>query len=368
VISVSATDIGDELAPYSNTGAAIDIAAPGGDSATDRNFDGLPDGVLSTLGADTDSNPSTPPAPTVATLDGTSMATPHVAGVAALMRALRPALSGEEFDTLLAAGRLTRDLGPPGRDDDFGHGLLDARRALLAALELENGGTLPGILAASPTTLDFGAFLQARELELFNAGGSPVTVTAISPDRPWLAVTPLETDANGIGRYEVAVDRAQLPEQGAFAGRIEIDADTVATSVAVRVIQAPPDSLADAGLTFLIFVDPDAPPDATFQATALTARDGVYRFRRTDLPAGDYEIYAGSDFDNDNVICEPGESCGIFPTLDDPATVTLETTDLDDLDFVISYRTNFEVSAAAGAATSAARRTGGGFRISKPGS
>ncbi|MGB1090987.1 MAG: S8 family serine peptidase, partial [Oceanobacter sp.] len=47
VLSVSAVDAEDELADYSNRGAYIDIAAPGGDVSADRNFDSQPDGILS---------------------------------------------------------------------------------------------------------------------------------------------------------------------------------------------------------------------------------------------------------------------------------------------------------------------------------
>ena len=173
----------------------------------------------------------------------------------------------------------------------------------------------------------------------------------------------MDADAGGLGSYDVRVDRAQLPETGSFSGRLVIGADTGGITVAVRVTQAPTDSRADAGRTFLIFVDPNAPPDATFPADELTAQNGFYAFQRTGVAPGDYEIYAGSDFDNDGVICEPGESCGIFPTLDDPTTLTIGDTDVVGVDFVTAFRASFEVETASAADRARPER---GFRIRKP--
>lgn len=62
---------------------------------------------------------------------GTSMASPVVAGVAALLWARFPALTNVELRQLLAESAI--DLGAPGRDDFFGWGRIDARRALAQA-------------------------------------------------------------------------------------------------------------------------------------------------------------------------------------------------------------------------------------------
>src|SRR5690606_18049196 len=65
-------------ASYSNYGSTVDIAAPGGEQAEDADNDGNPDGVLSTVGD------------SVVFYQGTSMAAPHVAGLAMLMKSLDP--------------------------------------------------------------------------------------------------------------------------------------------------------------------------------------------------------------------------------------------------------------------------------------
>ncbi len=131
VISVSAVDYLSSPTYYSNFGPQIDVAAPGGDNSVDLNGDGYPDGVWSTMGNDASGQIEMVYRP----LQGTSMAAPHVAGVAALMKGLWPAMDPNAFNALLVGGAITDDLGQPGRDDRYGHGLINAQKALLAALD-----------------------------------------------------------------------------------------------------------------------------------------------------------------------------------------------------------------------------------------
>jgi subtilisin family serine protease len=67
-------------------------------------------------------------------LDGTSMATPHVSGVAALIWSVNPSWTNAQIRQALES--TAQDLGPAGRDNSYGHGLVQAK----AALDLLGGG------------------------------------------------------------------------------------------------------------------------------------------------------------------------------------------------------------------------------------
>ncbi len=94
VITVAATNRNGGKAYYSNFGAIVDVAAPGGDVRS-----GTANGVLSTLNSGT----TTPGSNTYAFYQGTSMATPNVAGVVALMLSVNSALTPNEVESRLKA-------------------------------------------------------------------------------------------------------------------------------------------------------------------------------------------------------------------------------------------------------------------------
>lgn len=107
MLTVAATDLGDVKATFSNWGERIDVAAPGV-------------AITSTL-----------PNNTYGTYSGTSMATPHVAGVAALVKSKFPNLTAGELLQVIRTS--ADDLGVPGKDDSYGYGRLNAYKALQVA-------------------------------------------------------------------------------------------------------------------------------------------------------------------------------------------------------------------------------------------
>lgn len=125
VIAVGATRYDKALAAYSNYGQSLDLVAPGGDTSVDQNGDGYGDGILQNT-----FNPSTkvPTAFGYYFFQGTSMATPHVAGVAALVIAHGNAVTPDQVRSALQESAL--DLGSAGWDSTYGYGLLDAAAAL----------------------------------------------------------------------------------------------------------------------------------------------------------------------------------------------------------------------------------------------
>ena len=92
VIAVAATNRNGGRSFYSNYGAVVDLAAPGGDLTS-----GPTNGILSTL----NSGRTTAAADSYAFNQGTSMASPHVAGVAALLYELDPAITPDQVESIL---------------------------------------------------------------------------------------------------------------------------------------------------------------------------------------------------------------------------------------------------------------------------
>lgn len=334
VIGVSATTITNDIASYSNFGSSIDVAAPGGSNITDLNGDGLGDGVISTTGDDSAGGPIEFG---YLSQSGTSMAAPHVAGVAALMKAIHPALTPAQFNAALSAGELTDDLGDPGRDDHFGYGLINAQKAVITATRLANGqGIDPGpILTASASTLNFGGFNNTLSLNLQNVGTGNLTISGASANAPWIALAPPPT-ANGLGVYQINIDRSDLAD-GAYQAVLTFNssANRVQVNIIMQVSSA--GITADAGLMYIILVDENG--DTVVPARLVTTTDGSYPFTLNNVPAGQYRLFAGTDADDDAVLCDAGEACGAFATLDSPTIVAVND-NLRNLEFESGFRVN----------------------------
>ncbi|MHC4446046.1 MAG: S8 family serine peptidase, partial [Planctomycetota bacterium] len=301
VISVSAVNFNKGLAWYSNFGSKIDVAAPGGDTSADLNADGFPDGVLSACGDDT-SGPSI--LFTYCFFQGTSMASPHMAGVVALMKAVDPTMKPVNLDQWLASGLITEDLGVTGRDDQFGWGLIDAFKAVLAV-----GGPLPALLVANPASINFAPSANDIALDLTNEGGSSttLTITNITTNEPWLTVTPTITPpgidltpADPPAIFTVTVNRALLTV-GLHDAEITITSDAANDPVKIPVsVQEGTFFVGgNAGFHYVLMSDPDTLQTRYQVEVGYNLATGVYSYAFTGVRSGTYQIFAGTDSDND---------------------------------------------------------------------
>jgi serine protease len=118
-IAVGATDYANAVTSYSNRGTGLDLVAPGGDVGSDRNGDGYGDGILQETNYGYWS---------YWFFEGTSMASPHVAAVAAMLISHGAATTPEDIRQALTATAM--DIGEPGYDKVSGHGLVQAFDAL----------------------------------------------------------------------------------------------------------------------------------------------------------------------------------------------------------------------------------------------
>lgn len=347
VLGVGAVDIDKARAPYSNFGTAS-VVAPGGNTARDVNGDGKPDGVLSTAASDSSGTLVND----YAIWQGTSMATPHMAGVLALMKSVAPNLTPQDIERLLASGALTEDLGTPGRDEQFGDGLINAYKAVVAAADSAGQPVNPmPILTISPAALNFGISLDSQTLTVLNGGGGELIVNPPTEDSGgWLSVTPTQVNADGTGSYTVAVRRENLAD-GVYSATMTFtsNADTISVSVIMQVANHL--SVGSVGQQYVLLIKPDS-GETVKDATGQLQPDGRYTFTLSDIPAGTYQLFAGSDANNDLFICDAGESCGAYVTLDAPVTIEVDR-DMSGLDFVSSYLVQLP-----GVQTTAKRETG----------
>jgi len=192
VICVGATKYDANLTWYSNYGTDLELVAPGGAycasaddwlclflgypySYNDQNGDGWPDGVLQeTFGADY-------------TFDdwfyeGTSMASPHVAAIAALTigkaKGLGRTLTPQQVRDILASS--ARDKGSPGYDSTYGWGLVDAYAALAQvgpspSPTPEPSPTPTQTPTATPTPIPCGAPKITSHSDTSRSGGGTVS-------------------------------------------------------------------------------------------------------------------------------------------------------------------------------------------------
>jgi len=216
VIAVAASDWrGFMVTRYSNFGPAVKIMAPGGDVQRDDNGDGNPDGVLSMV---------SPADGTYAYYNGTSMASPHVAGVAALLLSCEPALTPAQILDRLQSTALPRTSAqcPNG----CGAGLLNAAAAI--------GTCGPPLMSLALSPADSKLHPNGDHEPMIATaaqGGVPkagVTVTFSSDNTTVASVSPASavTDSKG---------QAQATVVGQNKGDVQVHASAGGTNAQAHV-------------------------------------------------------------------------------------------------------------------------------------
>jgi subtilisin family serine protease len=159
-MAVAATESDDDWASFSGHLPYVDVAAPG-----DFIYSTYPGGYVY--------------------LDGTSMATPFVSGLAALVWSLDSALPNGQVRSIIQNTAV--DLGAPGKDDYFGHGRINAWSALQMLVNLEVSPAQVSFLIDD----DSGPFPPSVAVQVSTDSTNPLTwTTTISPSVSWLEVVP----------------------------------------------------------------------------------------------------------------------------------------------------------------------------------
>ena len=328
VIAVSAVAPDFAPASYSNFGTWISVSAPGGDSQ----YTGT--GILSTY------VDAATLQPTFRELDGTSMACPHVAGVAALVLSVKPTLTPTQLKSLLEA--TAQDLGPAGFDVDFGHGMVDAAAAIDAALGSTNSGTQIAVL---PDAVQVAPGVDTATLYVRNMGTTPATLNGVSVSTKrggnWLAAS---ADGTALpATVNVSVERADLAE-GAYDGTVTLALSSGTRTVPVRLVVKSP---TDPGPIIVAAVN----SEGLIQAQTGTSLGTAFAYTIGNLPAGDYSIVAYTDRDANGAISRVDEWYGQWPLLSDARTVNIATESMSatGVDFALQrYDALFDFEGAGG--------------------
>ncbi|NBC30312.1 MAG: S8 family serine peptidase [Spirochaetes bacterium] len=224
VLAVGATRIDGQRAVYSNFGPELDVAAPGGqlyDEATgelmdlDPNPDYEYEGILQQTFNGYDPL-LTPPQQSINYyfFEGTSMAAPHVSALAALLFSQDPNRSAGDIYSIIRTA--VDDLGDPGHDHYYGHGLINPWKALATTIYSLSGSVEDTIHVAedgadywdvSATGGSFAidlSFVHADvdlQLALLDSNGEKLAVAQTSADTESIVF-----DAGGVpGTYTIEV-------------------------------------------------------------------------------------------------------------------------------------------------------------------
>ncbi len=126
VITVAATNRDGGRAFYSNFGSIVDVAAPGGETRSSSS-----NGILSTL----NTGKTSPGNDSFGNYQGTSMATPHISGLAALLYEVDPSLQPDQVETIIKQSARSF----PSPCTGCGQGLADAAEAVVLADQGSSG-------------------------------------------------------------------------------------------------------------------------------------------------------------------------------------------------------------------------------------
>jgi len=351
-IAVGATDARNGRAPYSNGGPEIDVVAPGGDTTSRSTNTGLPDGIASTVGQFSNGR-------VVAAFSlnqGTSMATPHVAGMMALMKYIAPDMTQGQVSSLLSTGALTTDLGTTGKDTSFGHGIMSAHKAVQEAQKLAGGDITPpaGQIQARPRSIAMGGLRAEAEFVLSSTGSTETTVTNVTSDSDAVTVTGTAVEqATGLGTYTITVDRRRIAEgQSLFAKILVGLSDDTRLEVPVSVERSS-GAGGTVGPVYILIVDLDKSTqdniDVTAQSSVFAPTNGRYNYSVDPVP-GDAKriaVFAGTDLDNDGLICDQGEACGAYPILGSQTEeIVPNGTNQTGVDFAVQAQSGLDGSAS----------------------
>lgn len=314
MITVGASNIDGLRTQYSNWGTVVDLMAPGGQLGTDRNSDGVDDGILSLSGMDYELR------------EGTSMSAPHVTGMLALLLSANDTLTQAQAESILKNSADERGICSEG----CGAGWLDAVSALLLA-----GGEiqLTPLLVADSTSVFFPTGMQSRQVAVLNLGNAPFTFHALieGAQADLFTVTPttgaVDVAAAPGGRVDLTVSLARGGFDAGSANLVIVgEGDATGQEAVVNLGFAEQGGRSPRELQAIEVAAYQENSEGALVrvAATLALSDDDFAYQITGLPAGDYQVFAIGDDNQDGLFDGQREASGSYPTGAEPAAVHVD--------------------------------------------
>ena len=327
VISVAATNRDDERADFSNFGSTIDVAAPGVD-------------ILSAFAMYQyqEEDDDYLVIPTYESFSGTSFAAPQVSGVVSLMKSVYRDMTLDDFQTILKSGNITDDLGDSGRDDYFGFGLINAKKAVEYAKQIGDGSRqLPvtPILGFDYPLINFSSIYTEVVISASNVGStnSTLTISDVRTEDPFVTVTAPDSN-NGLGEYTISIDKDGL-SPGIYSSSVKFTSNAGETILPVIFRVLEPNQILHGNVGNIYLHLTNIETNEVTKINVLEPVNGEYAFNFPHVAAGKYTLKAGNDLDNNGVLCEGAEGCGHYGG--DAETILQINADTSGINFDLRY-------------------------------
>ena len=297
VVSVGATDPAGNIAYYSTHNDLVDIAAPGGTVGTDINADGVADGVVA-FDTNTDLYP----------YQGTSMASPHVAGAIAVLYGLVPELTPVQIDGFISNGFMTIDAGDPGKDNYHGYGNLDLAKAVTALISDEGLDFTYATIGPKNISLDNN--VNTFTFDISKIGSGELNVLSVAADNSSaFSIVANNTDTEGFGSYTATINRDSLPN-GTYQSNITASlSNDGEVSITVQYQIGPDRERINVGPVYVALIN-DAGEQVVYGFLELNQELNFYI---DNIETGQYYWFFSSELDANGYIGEPAELYNFYP-------------------------------------------------------
>jgi serine protease len=242
------------------------------------------------------------------------MATPHVAGLAALIKAADSNLTAAQIKSIIENNAI--DLGSSGRDDYYGHGLINAYASVHDALNTPIGSQDP-VLFSRPKLFKLQGTNPTDTFTLENIGNtsSDISITGISKknNASWITVNPTTGSVGSGLDVSINIDSSSIADGNTYTEMLTVEAESGVADEQVYVMYNvngfPLEGLFDIGTLYVVAIDFDSESIAGVVATSY---NNQYIYTIQNLSTGSYIIGASTDRDGDGVIFEANDAIGFY--------------------------------------------------------